>query len=319
MAINFPCSSCGKMLTAKDEHAGKRMKCQTCQAINNIPCILNDLGRHGTAHVQPALSESTTTAASQVSQALRSNVLKRGALVILIVMFGVSCFVLGSLNRPGQPNQQPQATAQAEKQPPADSVKRQSDEAADRARLLALAGPQDPFQPLPVGSECVLFINGDENKRQPGLAESGVVANDSLVLVIPYQAVLPRNCLVFGEGAFAGIPIRSPNMIVWKAYVDAIQAFDPDGIDGLIDQGHALRLQVGTRVRVIDLRSGASLLPCDGRGARTVRITEGQSKRKAVLIPARNLRAIPDNPSKSPADATSSTTPAPREPVRSLL
>jgi HJR/Mrr/RecB family endonuclease len=36
MTIEFSCQSCGKKLTAKDEHVGKRGKCPSCGAINDI-------------------------------------------------------------------------------------------------------------------------------------------------------------------------------------------------------------------------------------------------------------------------------------------
>src|SRR5271157_1020388 len=37
MAIEFSCGSCGKRLTAKDEHAGKRAKCSACGGVTRIP------------------------------------------------------------------------------------------------------------------------------------------------------------------------------------------------------------------------------------------------------------------------------------------
>jgi len=37
MAIVFSCGSCGKKLTAKDEHAGKRAKCSACGGVTRIP------------------------------------------------------------------------------------------------------------------------------------------------------------------------------------------------------------------------------------------------------------------------------------------
>jgi len=37
MAIELSCGSCGKKLTAKDEHAGKRAKCSACGAVTRIP------------------------------------------------------------------------------------------------------------------------------------------------------------------------------------------------------------------------------------------------------------------------------------------
>ncbi len=37
MAIEFTCGSCGKRLTAKVEHAGKRAKCSACGAVTRIP------------------------------------------------------------------------------------------------------------------------------------------------------------------------------------------------------------------------------------------------------------------------------------------
>lgn len=37
MAIEFSCESCGKRLTAKNEHAGKRAKCSKCSGATRIP------------------------------------------------------------------------------------------------------------------------------------------------------------------------------------------------------------------------------------------------------------------------------------------
>jgi hypothetical protein len=307
MAIEFSCESCGKKLKVKDEHAGKRAKCSGCGAVNNIPRRPNDEIGHRMPSAHPAFPDSTTTVASQIGHALQSNVLRWGTLAIVVVMIAISCFVLGSLNRPVQTIHELKTAAPPLRQDPVsdpvkaqadtadqdlanESVKRQADAEARRAKILAMAAAQDSHHPLIIGTECVVFINGDERTGSSGLKESGVVAKDSLVLLIADQS----NSFVFGQGPFVGMPIHSPNEGVWKAYVEAIQAFDPDGIEELIDQQTVLRLRVGTRVRVLALMPGASLLPCDDRGARVVRVTEGQAKRKTVLIPARNLRPIPD-------------------------
>jgi len=37
MAIEFSCGSCGKRLTAPDEHAGKGAKCRACGGVTRIP------------------------------------------------------------------------------------------------------------------------------------------------------------------------------------------------------------------------------------------------------------------------------------------
>ncbi len=37
MAIQFRCSGCGKLLSAKDEHAGRKAKCPACGQLNVIP------------------------------------------------------------------------------------------------------------------------------------------------------------------------------------------------------------------------------------------------------------------------------------------
>jgi hypothetical protein len=85
----------------------------------------------------------------------------------------------------------------------------------------------------------------------------------------------------------------------YNAYIDAIRSNDPDGVDELIKTGGAMRVKVGTKVRVIEFDSDfarpttqeIALLPCDRYGARSVRITEGEFKGKVVMIPTRNLRA----------------------------
>ena len=40
MAIKFACSSCGKRLTAKEEHVGRRSKCPKCGSEIQVPALL---------------------------------------------------------------------------------------------------------------------------------------------------------------------------------------------------------------------------------------------------------------------------------------
>jgi hypothetical protein len=76
--------------------------------------------------------------------------------------------------------------------------------------------------------------------------------------------------------------------------VNAIQAGDPDGTDVLLEREYAIRINAGTKVRVVqNPGQGALTVPTDERGTRIVRIIEGQWKGKVVSIPTRNLRPVP--------------------------
>ncbi len=162
----------------------------------------------------------------------------------------------------------------------------------------------DPFSPFPVGTEGVVYIKGDESDKVPGLTKSGVVSKDSIVL--PFDSISGR--FVFTDGPFKGMGVRvmgraavGDDEKTWKAYVEAIEAFDPDGINILMERGEVARLEAGTRVRVIALLStkGVSLIPGDGRMSRKVRVLEGQNKGKVVLIPTRNLRPVVQDDEKN--------------------
>src|SRR4051812_43405908 len=37
MSIRFECSDCGKSLKVKDDHAGRKMRCPVCEAVNQVP------------------------------------------------------------------------------------------------------------------------------------------------------------------------------------------------------------------------------------------------------------------------------------------
>jgi hypothetical protein len=134
--------------------------------------------------------------------------------------------------------------------------------------------------PFPVGSEGEIHVNGDEVRKVPGLGKSRIVTSKSIVLLY-YLGV---------HDYTAGDRARPYN-----AYVDAIRANDPDGVDVLVEKGDAARLNVGTKVRVVegnelDPIESVVGIPRDVNGARWVRITEGELKGKVVALPTRNLR-----------------------------
>jgi len=148
---------------------------------------------------------------------------------------------------------------------------------ASQAQRRKKKGSSPPF---PVGSEAEIYVNGDEVRRGPGLGKARIVTPKSLVLL-------------FERKDEAGSVSRRRSIQSYDAYMSAIRANDPDGIDGLIKEGDAVRLDVGTKVRVIEAGAGGETvagLPCAGQGVRIVRITEGEFKGKMVAIPTRNLR-----------------------------
>jgi hypothetical protein len=131
------------------------------------------------------------------------------------------------------------------------------------------------------GSVGVVYINGDEVCKVPGLGKSRIVTPDSMVLVFPRKA--------YGS-------IDGSYQLAYTPYVNAIKAGDPEGTDVLMKSGFAIRVMAGTRVRVTDIQSrkgNPMLLPGDDRGSRQVRIIEGRWKGKVVEIPTRDLRAVP--------------------------
>lgn len=91
----------------------------------------------------------------------------------------------------------------------------------------------------------------------------------------------------------------------------AIRANDPDGIANMLKGGQVLRVPLGTKVRVVEAPEVidpssfskkliiTSRLPMDNHAHRVVRITEGDMKGRAVVIPARNLRPIGEPASKA--------------------
>jgi hypothetical protein len=134
--------------------------------------------------------------------------------------------------------------------------------------------------PFPVGSEGEIYVNGDEVRKVPGLGKARIVTPKSLVLL-------------FERNDEAGSESRRRTIQSYEDYMTAIRANDPDGVDVLIKEENAVRLDVGTKVRVIEAQVGiatVALLPCAGLGSRIVRITEGELKGKLVTIPTRNLR-----------------------------
>jgi hypothetical protein len=136
---------------------------------------------------------------------------------------------------------------------------------------------------FPIGTEAIVQVVRDESRRDLRLGKSGVVKDDSLVLMFARE-----------------VDQRSEAVRIYNRCLDAIEAADPDGIDVLLKKKEMIRIQSGTKVRVIvpptDL--GTPGLYVDRRGFRAVRITDGQAQGKAVFIPARNLRAGPREDAK---------------------
>jgi hypothetical protein len=58
MAIKFSCGSCGKELTAKEEHGGKRARCSACGAISRVPIPTSQDAATSPRPVPPALTQN---------------------------------------------------------------------------------------------------------------------------------------------------------------------------------------------------------------------------------------------------------------------
>ena len=99
--------------------------------------------------------------------------------------------------------------------------------------------------PSPVGSEVEIHVNGDEVRMVPGLGKAGIVARKSIVLL-------------FERDDLAGSASRQRTSLAFDKYMNATRANDPDGIDVRIKDGDAIRLDVGTKVRVLETRAGFS-------------------------------------------------------------
>jgi hypothetical protein len=138
---------------------------------------------------------------------------------------------------------------------------------------------------FPVGTECQIAVNGDEIRLLPGLGKSGIVAPKSVVLL-------------FDDAAYGASGFNNGDAVrVQSAYIQSANAGDRDGVERLISDGDAVRVDIGTKCLVVSLRNAQVeylRLPSDDRGARFVRLLDGPNKGKVVGIPARNLRPIAD-------------------------
>jgi hypothetical protein len=166
------------------------------------------------------------------------------------------------------------------------------------AALAGAAPPKSrgPKIPLPVGAEATVVVVGDEARLLPALGKTTVAMPDSLVLV-----------RVSGDDRMSA-NARSIDFQADQELGRAIRARDPEGIRGVLSKGMAIRVQAGTRVRVLAVSfvnsSGrlivADRLPIDRHGKRLVRITEGPATGKVVEIPTRNLRPAEDEAREGP-------------------
>ena len=143
--------------------------------------------------------------------------------------------------------------------------------------------------PFPIGWEGEITTIVDKVRLPPRLEKSKVVTADAIVLHLPADDY--SNMFELGR--------------VISDYENAIKAGDPDGIDVLVQKGLALRIQNGTKVRVIKVfpkatTSDCSGLPCDGSGARNVRVTSGDFKGRVVFVPARYLRPVQQKADQTP-------------------
>jgi hypothetical protein len=154
---------------------------------------------------------------------------------------------------------------------------------------------------LPGGTECEVFLNGDEIRTVPGLGKSKVVTEDTMVLQYWYEPVPSAGEVLVGARAAADfLATRPPSGedLVSNALEKAIQLGDSTGVEGL----RLPRVTVGTKALVMNevgylSRAYVGGFPCDRRGGRVVRLLDGQYKGRLVIIPARNLRIVPDEPS----------------------
>jgi hypothetical protein len=107
------------------------------------------------------------------------------------------------------------------------------------------------FPPFPIGAEGVISINGDEARVNRALGKAGILRQGSLVLPLANDE--------YGDVEEA---IR-----VSRAYREALEAADPDGVDRLLKQGDVINVKAGTKVRVVKTWPGGLTvwggLPCD--------------------------------------------------------
>jgi hypothetical protein len=136
------------------------------------------------------------------------------------------------------------------------------------------------------GTQARVFLNGDEAKQVPGLARSGIIKDDSMVLGFDFNSYATQD----------------EHWDVERRYKQCIAAGDSAGVEILLSNRKVARVPVGTRVLVIDELRLSDLdpswgPPIDWRYMRFVRVTEGPQRGLALAIPTRNL-AEPGEPSE---------------------
>jgi hypothetical protein len=285
MAINFTCR-CGTALLAKDEHAGRHVVCPACKRESQVPFVV------GGAPVKPsAPAGSLSTAWPFWSHPIV--VVAAAVLSILVIAF--TGFLIGRYtqapaghNEANNPNivvlketsvrAEPGRAVVADREVPSPT---QDEEPAETSPADLGDDDSQVIGDFEQGSVGVVYINGDEVRKVPGLGKSRIVTHDSMVLIFPWEA--------YGT-------INDSYQLAYIPYVNAIEAGDPDGTDVLLKDEYAIRVKAGTTVRVTKIQSrkgNLMLLPGDDHGSRQVRIIEGRWKGKVVEIPTRNLRPVP--------------------------
>lgn len=69
--IRFACSQCGKMISAGDEHAGRKAKCPMCQAVQVIPAAGADPVKPAGRPAAPAPAQTPPRPAAPPSRAVQ--------------------------------------------------------------------------------------------------------------------------------------------------------------------------------------------------------------------------------------------------------
>lgn len=281
MAIRFTCPECGRRYRAADEAAGRVIRCAACKAELKVQ-------PDGPPPVPVVVAPPV--AAGRPS---RKRLIVIVAAIALLVLAATVSYLAWPRTRArqalavtrneaktGPPAKGTVATKPSPPLPPAGVA---------QPKKVAAEEPvfEDPHPSLGLGDEATIRPNGDETVGRWELAKSGIVTADSLVLTFPWrgyaQPGMPDQMVLQHAYNSAYIPI-----------VNAIKAADPDGVDMVIARGGAVRVRVGTRVRVVDIHgNGSSGLPLDDGKVWNIRIIEGEHKGKVVAIPPRNLKPIP--------------------------
>jgi hypothetical protein len=149
-----------------------------------------------------------------------------------------------------------------------------------------------PSQSLPVGTEVVVIIRGDEGKSARMMVAAKAIGPDSFIMTAEGDQEYSRD-------------------EAWEAYSDlmkAIRSADPEGVQRLVAAGRAFAVKAGTRARVVGVTilgppNGpipSDILPFDRNGRRKVRVIDGPLSGRVFELPARNLRPADEPEAEEP-------------------